>query len=183
MPAPVGPPPLKAIFLNRGGLPTFKCDRPYGFAAVSVRRFMACVAQRYEVPAFLPIPDIKIFKRTFWVFAHVLHMVYGRCSPVNTLRFTVLALVMVACQNFLALMLPLSPCIKLMNVVLNAPFDIGNIGFCHNLSRGRVICTIIKIKRGDDKQVAKLALITAALALATQLASLIEKLIEWLAKP
>ena len=40
-----------------------------------------------------------------------------------------------------------------------------------------------KKKRSDDKQVAKLALITAALALATQLASLIEKLIEWLAKP
>ena len=38
-------------------------------------------------------------------------------------------------------------------------------------------------KRGDDKQVAKLALITAALALPTQLVSLIEKLIEWLAKP
>ena len=38
-------------------------------------------------------------------------------------------------------------------------------------------------KRSDDKQVAKLALITAALALTTQLASLIEKLIEWLAKP
>jgi hypothetical protein len=40
-----------------------------------------------------------------------------------------------------------------------------------------------KKKRSDDKQVAKLALITAALALITQLVNLIEKLIEWLAKP
>lgn len=40
-----------------------------------------------------------------------------------------------------------------------------------------------KKKNRDDKQVAKLALITAALALITQLVNLIEKLIEWLAKP
>lgn len=40
-----------------------------------------------------------------------------------------------------------------------------------------------KKRRSDDKQVAKLALITAALALITQLVNLIEKLIEWLAKP
>lgn len=40
-----------------------------------------------------------------------------------------------------------------------------------------------KNKKSDDKQVAKLALITAALALITQLIRLIESLIEWLTKP
>ncbi len=38
-------------------------------------------------------------------------------------------------------------------------------------------------KKGDDRQIAKFALVTAALALATQLVALVEKLVEWLAQP
>lgn len=40
-----------------------------------------------------------------------------------------------------------------------------------------------KQKKSDDKQVAKLALITAILTLTTQMLSMLEKLIEWLTKP
>ncbi|MEL7610611.1 MAG: hypothetical protein AAGU74_14050 [Bacillota bacterium] len=38
-------------------------------------------------------------------------------------------------------------------------------------------------RKGDDKQIARLALITAILALITQIINLLARLIEWLGKP